>query len=45
MESVPESQYTKSIYNFLDLTPEGTDMTNITILLNRGVDLAYEPQK
>ena len=42
---IDSGDYVDISYNFLDLTPEGTDMTNITILLNRGVDLAYEPQK
>jgi len=37
--------YVDISYNFLDLRPDGTDMTNITMLISRGVDLAYVPQK
>lgn len=38
-------EYVDISCNFLDLTPDSTDVTNITILISRGVDLTYEPQK
>ena len=31
-------------YNYLDLTPGSTDMNNINILINRGVNVVYQPQ-
>ncbi|SSC12657.1 protein of unknown function [Mesotoga infera] len=42
---IDSGDYVDISFNFLDLTPDGTDMTNITLLLERGVNLAYEPQK
>ncbi|HQQ55840.1 MAG TPA: hypothetical protein PKY42_04610, partial [Mesotoga sp.] len=42
---IDSGDYVDISFNFLDLTPDGTDMTNIALLLERGVDLAYEPQK
>ncbi len=42
---IDSGDYVDISYNLLDLTPDGTDMTNISLLLQRGVDLAYEPQK
>jgi len=32
-------------YNYLDLTPGSEDMNNINTLINRGVEVIYEPQK
>jgi len=31
-------------YNYLDLTPGSDEMQNIQVLINRGVDVDYEPQ-
>jgi len=32
-------------HNYLDLTPGSEDMSNINILIDRGVEVSYEPQK